>query len=1008
MPLIKKPSYIGIDNFLTNYNIVLDLVQNRVDKKKSYTLADLFRVVRRDLNNTANNTLDIETSLNFLEDKLSSTLGDDNKNRYIFKLFGFLAKEHFDNSYGKIVLNIDNIDEFQSLINSIDMTPIYASAVDNYLSYYSESDKINYIREGINNTILNYPERFNFLSMVSDNHFHLGGALDITYRFDEILTNPFSISSEKKYPQGSYIRQIEDKTNIRVIAEVTSEFEKIIYTYFIKENPHSDSLNSHIDKMFKLLSTKLLFKNQYSKSKYNNINSKEEANRGFHFISFRDKVINKKIFNQKTYHNTLASEIYNIHQRGEYQKSDKLWWLLIINYLKKGDNQTVIDIIYLYIILRNILRKYIIQQHLKEGLSYFSSVSQSSIRRGKIDREYVDSFRSIFLPNFNVNIEGRINFQDSQDDLAQELHNWLESFMLVEYENSQKRIYKENSLQFMLHFQKRVDKNLDVKILENKSSYSCRYRDFRKDIFQKTEVFFKFLRASKYKRYNIRLLSVKNIQRLKKKFYDTDCLEKKKHLTPYEKRYLERLKNIKINSKSIINKKFCQNGFIEALEVDLTQYISGVDAASKEHTTPPEVFAPVYNYIRSSMEISKISFENRINSSKINENFKRFQFTFHAGEDFRDILTGMRRVVESVTFLGFKKGDRIGHALALGLQHSQWAKKKRRIFTTQEEQFDNAVFAYFILTLFSDQKELREQFYQKALHLGNEIYQENFTIDNYINAWLLRRNCPINLKSFLDRFIKKDNQDSNIDNLSSEQKKALSTLLGKDINLIDNKNRFYKVAGKRCAKSSIDAEEPKYRIDNLRHLTQSKLYFEKSIPDLFKSPENYNDDVSKRYQWASKDASAWEIYLRYQFDKGVKERGEINIDEMMRSSVDTEVLQDLILENIIAKKDIIIEAMPSSNVLNSFIEDYHKHPIFRFRPVESLDDFNKFGIRKTPIRVIINTDNPGFQATSYMNELFLIYNAGLKLGYSPENIEAYIKDIVELGNSIFENRASQE
>jgi len=66
------------------------------------------------------------------------------------------------------------------------------------------------------------------------------------------------------------------------------------------------------------------------------------------------------------------------------------------------------------------------------------------------------------------------------------------------------------------------------------------------------------------------------------------------------------------------------------------------------------------------------------------------------------------------------------------------------------------------------------------------------------------------------------------------------------------------------------------------------------------------------------------------------------------------------------------------------------------------------GIRKNPIRVIVNTDNPGFQATSYINELFLIYNAALKLGYSAENTEKYIKDIVDLGNSIFNNQASQE
>ena len=1004
MPLIKKPSYIGIDSFLTNYNIVLSLSKYRFDRQMSYDINSLFRVLKKDLSGSSINSLDIDTSLNFLKDKLDT---EGHTKRYLYKLFEFLSNEHFSDSNGKIVLNIDNIDEFQSLVNSVDMTPVYATAVDSYISHYSQRDKSSYIKESINNTILSYPSRFNFLSMVSDNHFHLGGALHITYRLNEIFKNPFIIDENTNRPIDRELDMIEERSNLRLIAWSASTFEKIIYTYLVKKDLYDDEvLHRHIDGWFQFLSKKILDNNI---SYINDFKDEEDI---FHFISFREKVVNRELFNQKTYRNALISDIYSSHQKGELQKSDKLFWLLIVEYLKKGKNRVIIDIIYLYTILRNVIRRYIMQQHFKEGLTYFSSVSRSDVRRSKIKQEYLDSFRSIFLPNFNINIEGRINFQDSQRDLAVEMHNWLESFLIVEYENTQ-QLYKENQISFILHFQKKEEKKERRKKDKYDRRYACRYKDYRVDLFKKTETFFKFLRSPDYKRYKIPLLTSENMQRLKRKFHDLECLErleKREKLNPYEIKKLEKLKQLNLHKHLFINKKYCQNGFISAVEVDLTRYISGVDAASREHTTPPEVFAPVFNYIRSSMEISRISFENRINVENYDDTPKHFQFTFHVGEDFRDILTGMRNVVEAVLFLGLKKGDRIGHALALGLEHKQWARKKRRIFTSKEEQFDNAVFAYFILTLFSDNRELRQNFHQRALQLGNEIYQANFTIDNYINAWFLRRNCPINLKSFLDRF-KKNSENKlptdNFNDLSLKEIEDIVKLLGYG-DFAYKADKFYKDASTRCAKSSIDSDEERYQIKKFRHLTQSKLYFEKSMPDLFKYGETYKDELSKRYGWAQTDTSAWKIYLRYHYDIDVKKRGKNKIDEPMRETEYTEILQDLILENVVSKRDIIIEVMPSSNVLNSYIEDYHNHPIFRFKPVESLNDFNKYGIRKNPIRVIINTDNPGFQATSYINELFLIHNAGLKLGYSAEKIEKYIKEIVDLGNSIFNNRASQE
>lgn len=1037
MPLIKKPSYIGIDSFLSNYNIVLDLLKYRLREYKGYTLHRLFDRLHKDLQGTPINSFDIEISLEFLQDKLEK---EGSSTRYLYKLFEFLASEHFVDTNGKIVLNIEHIEEFQSLTNSIDMTPIYATAVDSYLSHYSERDKIIYSKESINNTILSYPPRFNFLSTVSDNHFHLGGSLHLTYRLNEIFKNPFLLPDNINIPLDNRLDTLRKKSNLKLIAFAAATFEKIIYTYLLKKDLYKDEvLHLHIDSMFRYLAQKILSENilhindfqqqhyrQYQKVEKEKRTEcektlrrhglsgealreklREQVTQGydfFHFVSFREKIVNPELFNQKNYRNSLLADIYTVHQNGELQKSDKLFWLLIVDYLKHGENKIIMDIIYVYSILRNVLRQSIMQQHFKEGLIYFSSVSRNQARRSKIRQEYLDSFRSIFLPTFNVNIEGRINFQDTSQQLATEIHNWLESFLIVEYENTSKE-YKENQLSFILHFQKKEEKNISF---YRDKRYISRHHDYRVKIFRQTEVFFKFLRSPDYKRYKISLLSSENLNRLKGKFYDIDCLEKKQDRSPTEELKLDVLKSLNFHKHLFINKKYCQNGFITAIEVDLTRYISGVDAASKEHTTPPEVFAPVFNYIRGSIEISRISFENKKNIESYQNPPKHFQFTFHVGEDFRDIITGMRRVVEAVIFLGMNKGDRIGHALALGLRHQQWARKKRRIFTTKEEQFDNAVFAYFILNHFSSPKEISEYFYQKALKLGNEIYQANFTMDNYINAWLLRRNCPINLKKFLDHFSNNEDREADLfTHLSADQLNEIMKLLQLNRKTTMIKDD-YVLHGELCAKVSVKADEDAYQIKNFRHLTQSKLYFEKSLPDLFKFTETPKDELAKRYEWAQKDAIAWKIFLQYHYDKEVKERSKKKIDEPMRSTEYTEILQDLILEHLISKRDIIIETMPSSNVLNSYIEDYHNHPIFRFKPVDSLDEFNKYGIRKNPVRVIINTDNPGFQATSYINELFLVHNAGLKLGYSAENVEQYIKQIVELGNSIFENRASQE
>ena len=190
---------------------------------------------------------------------------------------------------------------------------------------------------------------------------------------------------------------------------------------------------------------------------------------------------------------------------------------------------------------------------------------------------------------------------------------------------------------------------------------------------------------------------------------------------------------------------------------------------------------------------------------------------------------------------------------------------------------------------------------------------------------------------------------------------------------------------------------------------QYKLFFKYALQDVFKLKIKENNFYNTRYQLARSDSIAWEILLKYHFETNVRRKGEESIEEEFYSLKTIEIAQDLIMEHIIAKNDIIIEVMPTSNLLNSQIQSYSKHPLFRFKPVDgNLEKYNHHNIRETPLKIIVNTDNPGFQATSYLNELFLINEAGIKLGYNHKEIENYINEIVELGNMIFTGTAAQE
>lgn len=115
----------------------------------------------------------------------------------------------------------------------------------------------------------------------------------------------------------------------------------------------------------------------------------------------------------------------------------------------------------------------------------------------------------------------------------------------------------------------------------------------------------------------------------------------------------------------------------------LRDRIIGIDAANTELYCRPEVFGPVYRYMK--------RFDG-----KHSKNAPSLRYTFHVGEDFWDITDGLRAIDEAILFLNLDANDRLGHALALGTDVKAYYRfRNYRVVMSKQNAMDNAVWLVF-------------------------------------------------------------------------------------------------------------------------------------------------------------------------------------------------------------------------------------------------------------------------------------------------------------------------
>ncbi|GGH76457.1 hypothetical protein GCM10007362_18730 [Saccharibacillus endophyticus] len=121
-----------------------------------------------------------------------------------------------------------------------------------------------------------------------------------------------------------------------------------------------------------------------------------------------------------------------------------------------------------------------------------------------------------------------------------------------------------------------------------------------------------------------------------------------------------------------------------------TNFIIGLDAASLENNTPVQVFAPVFEEARDSRYDALRIVDPQGNILPRQSLF----FTFHAGEDFRHLISGLRRIDEVLRYCKLHAGDRIGHGIALGVNISEWVRHNPLVVLPRGEYLDNLLWVW--------------------------------------------------------------------------------------------------------------------------------------------------------------------------------------------------------------------------------------------------------------------------------------------------------------------------
>ncbi len=332
--------------------------------------------------------------------------------------------------------------------------------------------------------------------------------------------------------------------------------------------------------------------------------------------------------------------------------------------------------------------------------------------------------------------------------------------------------------------------------------------------------------------------------------------------------------------------------------------VLGIDACANELYTRPEVYGQVFRFLKGHLPSNDYQRDLKKGGS-----LPRLRATYHVGEDFLDVIDGLRAIDEAITFLKLTHGDRLGHAIVLGIDVEEWYNKKAcRVHLTKQEILDNI--AWLIV-----------QIKKYDISRGSDVIDKLTSVyNNY----------------YLEIYTNRKNQEG------SSYSKTSQTIIPVDIYM-----EAWKLRG----------DNPEFYNDpNIR---MGIRYWDRC------AQREGNSVISR-------NSTIVELYNRYHYDTEVKSRGyQKEVFKVPKYIIGAVKEIQRHMQIAIRQQGIGIECNPSSNVLISNFNRYDKHPILQFNTLGLKRESNS-EYEAPQMFVSINTDDQGVFDTLLENEYALM------------------------------------
>lgn len=353
--------------------------------------------------------------------------------------------------------------------------------------------------------------------------------------------------------------------------------------------------------------------------------------------------------------------------------------------------------------------------------------------------------------------------------------------------------------------------------------------------------------------------------------------------------------------------------------------IHGIDAAAAEIGCRPEVFSQAFRYLKNHSVSQKL--QNGLAADGVRKN-RSIMGTYHVGEDFLDVTDGLRAIEEAVCFLNLRCGDRLGHALVLGIDVDEWYEKKsNRILVSKQDYLDNLVWLHAKIRKYAlTECEAALTYIERRFdEYFNEIYMQNLSREDY-------RNVVRKAAEYFDGHRVIHGYHNESPRFGINEYYDAWKLRGDDPELY--RDGFF------CPKP-LQSDEWDYHGINREY------------------PQNY------RIRYHPETAI---LYYMYHYNQGVRKTGsqivEIKVNPRMIGAA--KKVQER-MQKEIAGIGVGIETNPSSNYLIGTFRRYDRHPVIKWYNMGLTCDPEL--LKACPqIQVSVNTDDQGVFSTYIENE----------------------------------------